>query len=76
MQDDVWLAVSSDVVIFFDSLADQLKHFGRLRRVPLCAYLYFFASKGTGTTGNCKNYSTFESENSREIKRKVKNLHI
>ena len=47
MQDDVWLAVSSDVVIFFDSLVDHLRHFGRLRRVPLCAYLYFFALKGT-----------------------------
>ena len=50
MQDDVWLAVSSDVVIFFDSLADHLKHFDRLRRVPLCAYLYFSASKGTTVT--------------------------
>ena len=50
MLDDVWLAVSSDVVIFFDSLANHLQHFGRLRRVPLCAYLYFFASKGTTVT--------------------------
>ena len=47
MQEDVLLAVSSDFVTFFDSFSDHLKHFSRLRKVPLCAYLHFFALKGT-----------------------------
>ena len=92
MQDDVWLAVSSDVVIFFDSLADHLKHFGRLRRVPLCAYNFvFLCFKGYNSNNyyylfllnkfrqrmlHCKNYGTFESDSSREVKKKIKNLHI
>ena len=92
MEDDVCLAVSSDVVIFFDSLADHLKHFGSLRRVPLCAYNFvFLCFKGYNSNNcyylfllnkfrqrmlHCKNYSTFESDSSREIKKKIKNLHL
>ena len=88
MQDDVWVAVSSDVVNFFDSLADHLKHFGSLRRVPLSAYNFvFLCFKGYNSNNyyylfllnkflqgmlHCKNYSTFESDSSREIKKKIK----